>query len=102
MPSSDRARLAHKTHVCKSPRVQMFTQKFTCSNLRGSYFRVLVVGRENRKNLDLAKFSRYTVHVLNCSVPAAAKKMEILSLLPMDLPLNDCRDKGYQNDQSKP
>ena len=35
-------------------------QKFTCLNFRGfvfrdSYFRVLVVGRENRKNLDLAK-----------------------------------------------
>ena len=28
---------------------------------RGSYFRVLVVGRENRENLDLAKISRYTV-----------------------------------------
>ena len=36
-------------------------QKFTCSNFRGSYFRVLVVGRENRENLDLAKISRYTV-----------------------------------------
>ena len=51
-----------KTHVRNLPRVQMFTQKFTCSNLfRGSYFRVLVVGRENRENLDLAKIFRYTV-----------------------------------------
>ena len=32
------------------------------SNLfRGSYFRVLVVGHENRENLDLVKISRYTV-----------------------------------------
>ena len=43
-------------------------QKFTCSNFcgfvfRGSYFRVLVVGRENRENLDLTKISRYTVLV---------------------------------------
>ena len=37
-----------------------------CSNFRGfafrgSDFRVLVVGRKNRENLDLAKISRYTV-----------------------------------------
>ena len=36
-------------------------QKFMCSNFRGfvfrgPYFRVLVMGRENRENLDLAKF----------------------------------------------
>ena len=31
---------------------------FMCSNFRVSY---LVVGRENRKNLDFAKISRYTV-----------------------------------------
>ena len=29
----------------------------------GSYFHVLVVGRENRKNLDLAKIFHYTVLV---------------------------------------
>ena len=28
---------------------------------RGSYFHVLVMGHENRKNLDLAKISRYMV-----------------------------------------
>ena len=28
-------------------------QKFTCSNFRGSYFHVLVVGRENRENFPL-------------------------------------------------
>ena len=38
-------------------------QKFTRSNFRGSYFRVLVVGRENRENLDLTKISRYTVYM---------------------------------------
>ena len=37
-------------------------QKFTCLNLfHGSHFHVLVVGHENRKNLDLAKISHYTV-----------------------------------------
>ena len=36
-------------------------QKFTCSNFRSSYFRILVVGRESRENLDLARISRYTV-----------------------------------------
>ena len=41
-------------------------QKFTCSNFRGfvfcgSYFRILVEGRENHANLDLAKISRYAV-----------------------------------------
>ena len=38
-------------------------QKFTCSNFRGSYFRVLVVGRAICENLDLAKISRYTVNI---------------------------------------
>ena len=36
-------------------------QNFSCLNFRGFYFRVSVVGRENRENLDLAKISRYTV-----------------------------------------
>ena len=55
--------IAHKTHMQKFPQVQMFTQKFTCSNLFcGSYFRVLVVGHKNRENLDLVKISRYTVY----------------------------------------
>ena len=36
-------------------------QNFRCSNFRGFYFRISVVGRENRENLDLAKISRYTV-----------------------------------------
>ena len=45
--------------ISTSPNVHA---KFMCSNLfRGSYFRVLVVGHENRENLDLAKISRYTV-----------------------------------------
>ena len=40
--------------------------RFPCKTKRfsGSYFRVLVVGRENRENLDLAKISRYTVFQL--------------------------------------
>ena len=32
-------------------------------NFRGFYFRVSVVGSENRENLDLAKISRYTVPI---------------------------------------
>ena len=62
-PSPDRAGLAHKTHVWKFPKVHVF--KF----FRGSYFRVFVVGRENRENLDLAKISRYTVaSILWCTL----------------------------------
>ena len=46
-------------------------QKFTCLNFRGfvfhgSYFHILVVGRENRENLDLAKISCYMV-LASCS-----------------------------------
>ena len=51
----------HQTHgvkIFKSSRVQIFTVFFI---FRGFYFRILVVGRENRENLDLAKISRYTV-----------------------------------------
>ena len=43
----------------------MFMQKFTCSNFHSSYFRVLVVGREN---LDLAKISHYTVLHYACAM----------------------------------
>jgi len=43
-------------HVWKISR-----QNFSCLNFRGFYFRVSVVGHENRENLDLAKISRYTV-----------------------------------------
>ena len=43
----------------------MFTQKFTCSNFRSSYFCVLVVGREN---LDLANISHYTVLHYACAM----------------------------------
>ena len=35
-----------------------------CSNFRGPYFHVLVVGCENRENLDLAKIFRYTVFLV--------------------------------------
>ena len=37
--------------------------KFQLFKFSRCYFRVSVVGRENRKNLDLAKISRYTVYV---------------------------------------
>ena len=43
----------------------MFTQKFTCSNFRSSYFCVLVVGYEN---LDLVKISHYTVLHYACTM----------------------------------
>ena len=39
--------------------LKIFTTKFL--NFRGFYFRVSVVGRENRENLDLVKISHYTV-----------------------------------------
>ena len=39
--------------------LKIFTTKFL--NFRSFYFRVSVVGRENRENLDLVKISRYTV-----------------------------------------
>ena len=65
--TSGRARLAHKSHgvkISRSSRVQIFASFV----LHGSYFRVLVVGRENRENLDLAKISRYTVYwPMQCS-----------------------------------
>ena len=44
--------------------LKIFTTKFLNFhglNFRGFYFRVSVVGRENRENLDLAKIFRYTV-----------------------------------------
>ena len=47
--------------ISASSKVHVF--KFSRFIFRGSYFRVLVVGRENRENLDLAKISRYTVLV---------------------------------------
>ena len=64
MPSSD---VRSSETSAQNARGKNF-QKFTRSNFRGfifrgSYFRVLVVGRENRENLDLAKISRYTVVV---------------------------------------
>ena len=62
MPSSD---VRSSETSAQNTRGKNF-QKFTCSNFRGfvfrdSYFRILVVGRENRKNLDFAKISHYTV-----------------------------------------
>ena len=49
-----------RAKISMSPNVHT---KFTCSNnlFRGSYFCVLVVGRENCENLDLVKISRYTI-----------------------------------------
>ena len=41
---------------------KVYVFKFSRFLFRGSYFRVLVVGRENRENLDLTKISRYTAH----------------------------------------
>ena len=69
VPPSDQARLVHKMHVCKSPRVRMCSCKKVhvfkfLWFVRGSYFRVLVMGHEN---LDLAKISRYMVFVSDAS-----------------------------------
>ena len=44
-------------------------QKFTCSNFRGSYFHVLVMGRKNRENLDLGKFPAVRYH-LSHTIPS--------------------------------
>ena len=44
--------------------LKIFTTKFLNFrglNFHGFYFRVSVVGRKNRENLDLAKIFRYTV-----------------------------------------
>ena len=58
-PGTRLVRLVHKTHVWK-----IFTTKFQLFKFRGLYFRVSVVGHENRENLELAKISRYTVPMM--------------------------------------
>ena len=65
MPSSSSKIGAQNARVKKFSRVQ----NFSCLNsrglnFRGFYFRVLVVGCENRENLDLVKISHYTVLLL--------------------------------------
>ena len=42
--------------------------KFSQFVFRGLYFRVLVVGRKNRENLDLTKISRITVWEIGSKV----------------------------------
>ena len=72
MPSSD---VRSSKTSAQNARGKNF-QKFTCSNFcgfifRGFYFRILVVGCENRENSDLTKISRYTVSVScinNCCI----------------------------------
>ena len=96
MQSSDRARLAHRMHVWKFPRVQMFTQKFMCSK-----FHVLVVSRENCENLDLTKspaIRYHTGHNRYCNQPmshlnccAACKKKKLVEKLVAQL-----RDRAHQ------
>ena len=61
--TSDRARLAYKTHGVK------IFQKFMCSNFRsfifhGSYFRILVVGCENHKIWTSWKFPAIQYHLV--------------------------------------
>ena len=47
---------------------------------RGSYFHVLVVGRENHKNLDLTEISRYTVcFLLHCYVNIATVYISLIN-----------------------
>ena len=60
MPSSDvksskTSAQNARVKLSKSSRVQIFAAFV----FRGSYFHVLVVGCENRENLDLANISRY-------------------------------------------
>ena len=76
VPSSDRARLAHKHrcenfHKFKSFHMFKFSQFLFCD----SYFRVLVVGHKNCDNLDLAKISRYTVWPFHCLGWASCQTM---------------------------
>ena len=48
-----------RAKISTSPNVQAKVHVFKFSRLfHGSHFRILVVGRENRENLDLAKISR--------------------------------------------
>ena len=50
-----------RVKISTSPNVHAKVHVFKFSRLfRGSYFYVLVMGRKNRENLDLAKISRYT------------------------------------------
>ena len=70
MPSSD---IRSSETSAQNARGKNF-QKFTCSNFhgfvfRGSYFCVLVVGCENRENLDLAKISRYMIFLVGVVLP---------------------------------
>ena len=52
------------TKISLSPNVHTKVHVFKFSRLfHGSYFHVLVVGCENRENLDLAKIFHYTVLV---------------------------------------
>ena len=59
---------AQKAHVrvFMSPKVhaKVYVFKLPWFFFRGSYFWVLVVGHENRENLDFAKISRYTINLL--------------------------------------
>ena len=82
MPSSD---VRSSETSAQNVRGKNF-QKFMCSNFhgfvfRGSYFRVLVVGRENRENLDLAKISRYTVLSSNSFWFYVRKRLDCESLV---------------------
>ena len=55
-----------RVKISTSPNVHAKVHVFKFSQLfRGSYFRVLVMGRENRENLNLTKIPRYTVLYLS-------------------------------------
>ena len=70
-----------KKKMCSKKFTQKFA-KFLLFLFCGSYFCVLVVGRENRENLDLMKISLYTVYgttvggrgFLNTTVPKVQKQ----------------------------
>ena len=77
-------------HEFKSSCVQIFPVHISRFLFRGSYFRVLVVGGENRENLDLAKISGYTVSLFEQGAPKPAGIEE--EQTGLEGILEDCHD----------
>ena len=73
-------------------------QNFSCLNFHGFYFRVSVVGRENRENLDLMKISRCTVvatWLVDNYIQFLAVDVHLLSQLTWNF--YERRHYGWQN-----
>ena len=61
MPSSDVRSSETSTQNAQGKNSKSSYSNFCGFVFHSSYFRILVVGRENRGNLDLVKISRHTV-----------------------------------------